>query len=288
MVKISMAGTFENVIILNSPAQAVSVGNKDTLVISGVTVDNKAGSSKGHNTDCFDVSSSSLTIKDSFCYNQDDCIAINSGSDIYFQNNLCSGGHGMSIGSIKTGKVVSNVHFVSNTVEDSAQAYRIKTYSDATSASVSDIYYDGNTATGITDYGLLIVQDYTNSGETGTASNDVPIDGVYFTGTDSTAVVQSDGFDYKILCGTDTCTNFDLSGFVVSGGKAGTVTGATGITFGSITSQGASTKRRQGRLSSSARRQLQEVEARQVKVVRKRIAKGTVATLGRKTHKGGA
>ena len=30
--------------------------------------------------------------------NQDDCIAINAGSNIIFENNQCSGGHGISVG----------------------------------------------------------------------------------------------------------------------------------------------------------------------------------------------
>ena len=39
--------------VLNTPAQAISVGNSDTLVISKVTVDNSAGDTDdlGHNTD---------------------------------------------------------------------------------------------------------------------------------------------------------------------------------------------------------------------------------------------
>lgn len=36
---------------------------------------------------------------------QDDCLAINSGNNIKFLNNYCSGGHGISIGSIASGKV---------------------------------------------------------------------------------------------------------------------------------------------------------------------------------------
>lgn len=57
-----------------------------------------ANYSLGHNTDAFDVSSStSLTITGATVYNNDDCLAVNSGSDIHFTGGYCSGGHGLSI-----------------------------------------------------------------------------------------------------------------------------------------------------------------------------------------------
>jgi hypothetical protein len=55
------------------------------------------------------VSATGTTIQNSFCYNQDDCLAINKGSNIQFLNNFCSGGHGISIGSIQEGSVVEYV-----------------------------------------------------------------------------------------------------------------------------------------------------------------------------------
>jgi polygalacturonase len=73
---------------------------------------------------------------------RDDCLAVNSGSGITFSNNYCSGGHGISIvsmlsdllntnlmaaqGSIKSDKVVSNVTISGNTVVDSTNGLRIK------------------------------------------------------------------------------------------------------------------------------------------------------------------
>lgn len=166
-----MSGTFEDVTVLNSPAQAISVGNDAALLINSVTVDNSAGDtgSLGHNTDGFDVSASSVTIQNSVVKNQDDCIAINSGSSIIFQNNKCSGGHGISIGSISSGKTVSGVTISGNTVTNSMYGMRIKVDSDATSGSVSGVTYSGNSISGIADYGLLITQSYSaNFGTPGT------------------------------------------------------------------------------------------------------------------------
>lgn len=52
----------------------------------------------GHNTDAFDVGSSSdITITGAKVYNNDDCLAVNSGTNIAFNGNYCEGGHGISI-----------------------------------------------------------------------------------------------------------------------------------------------------------------------------------------------
>ncbi|KAF7984137.1 hypothetical protein HWV62_16780 [Athelia sp. TMB] len=191
MVKITKGGgTFENLVVLNSPAQAVSVGNTAALTVTNVKVDNSAGTALGHNTDCFDTSGSDLTITESSCYNQDDCLAINSGSTITFSSNLCSGGHGISIGSIATGKAVSDVKITGNTIEASVNALRIKTVYDATDASVTDVTYEGNTGTGITQYGVVIEQDYENGSPTGTPSNGVTLGPVTFTGTNTITVAS--------------------------------------------------------------------------------------------------
>ena len=181
--RVAMDGTFENLIVLNSPAHAISVDNNAPLLIRGVTIDNSAGDNGnlGHNTDVclphlrnfsrdllltshnskgFDVSANNVTIENCIVKNQDDCIAINGGSNIVFQNNSCSGGHGISIGSISSGKTVSDVTISDNTVTKSMYGLRIKAQAAATSGSVSRIIYSGNTVSGISKYGVLITQSY--------------------------------------------------------------------------------------------------------------------------------
>lgn len=56
-----------------------------------------------------------VTIIGAKVWNQDDCVAVNSGSNIYFGSGFCSGGHGLSIGSIggQNVNVVTNGRFVS-------------------------------------------------------------------------------------------------------------------------------------------------------------------------------
>nr|BBF90593.1 endo-polygalacturonase [Fomitopsis palustris] len=221
-MKIKASGAFNQFTVLNTPAQAISVGNSDSLTISKVTVDNSAGDtdSLGHNTDGFDVSASNLKIANCVVKNQDDCIAINSGSNIVFEDNTCSGGHGMSIGSISSGKTVSGVTFAGNTVTDSMYGIRIKVKKDATSGSVSDVTYSENTISGISKYGVLITQSYPD--DDGTPGTDTTISDINFIDKATTVSVDSSAYRLTVDCGDCTGT-WDFSELTVTGGKAGTV-----------------------------------------------------------------
>ncbi|KAI9705718.1 MAG: hypothetical protein M1820_005129 [Bogoriella megaspora] len=68
--------------IQNTPVQAVSINGANGLTITGMTIDNSAGDNAGgHNTDGFDIGSSTgVTISGANVYNQDDCVAVNSGT----------------------------------------------------------------------------------------------------------------------------------------------------------------------------------------------------------------
>ena len=75
--------TITNLHIQNTPVQAVSINGASGLTITGMTIDNSAGDAGalGHNTDGFDIGSSSdVTITGANVYNQDDCVAVNSGT----------------------------------------------------------------------------------------------------------------------------------------------------------------------------------------------------------------
>ncbi|KIM74136.1 glycoside hydrolase family 28 protein [Piloderma croceum F 1598] len=158
MVHITNAGgSFKNVTVLNSPAHAISVSNTAPITITGVT---SVGMSLACNTDCFDVAASSVTITGNACRNQDDCMAVNAGSNIKLLSNTCTGGHGISIGSIASGSKVNKNMISGNNVTDSMYGLRIKTVYGATNASVADVIYSGNRVSGITYQGVAIEQDY--------------------------------------------------------------------------------------------------------------------------------
>ncbi|QRV99630.1 polygalacturonase [Ceratobasidium sp. AG-Ba] len=250
------SGNFTNLIVKNSPQQCFSFGNKAALVVSKVTVDNSDGDSPnsrsngaaaGHNTDGFDgkshrscitsarltydlVSVSSLTIQDSTVHNQDDCLAINQGSNIIFQNNNCINGHGISVGSIDSDVTVSNVQILNNVVTSNDQAFRIKTKASATGSTVSGITYTGNRATNCRKFGVIVDQSYPAT--LGQAGNGVTISGVTFSGTNTVTVVSS-AKRAEVNCGSGSCTGtWNWSGLTITGGSAGTINNApvTGFT----------------------------------------------------------
>ncbi|KAG8951553.1 hypothetical protein FRC04_005839, partial [Tulasnella sp. 424] len=229
-MKVKNSGTFTNLKILNSPVHVFSVGGTGGLTISSITIDDSAGDAPnaasgsdpaGHNTDGFDVSASNVIIKDSVIMNQDDCLAINSGSNITFQNNKCSGGHGISVGSISSDVTVSDVYIIGNTVTDSDNGLRIKTKSDATGATVSGVYYTGNTLSTIHEYGVLIDQSYPDT--LGTPGTGVILSDVQFI-SGNTVSVDSSATRVAVNCGSGSCTGtWNWSGLTATGGKAGTI-----------------------------------------------------------------
>lgn len=114
--------TITNLYIYNTPIQAVSIDGADGLTITDMTINNIAGDALGVNTDGFDIGdSTNVVITGANVYNQDDCVAINSGTDITVENSVCSGGHGLSIGSVggRTDNIVSSVTFYNNEVKSS-------------------------------------------------------------------------------------------------------------------------------------------------------------------------
>lgn len=76
-----ISSTISNIYILNPPVQVFSIDDSTDLTITGVTIDATAGASLGANTDGFDIGDSTgITISGANVYNQDDCVAINSGT----------------------------------------------------------------------------------------------------------------------------------------------------------------------------------------------------------------
>jgi polygalacturonase len=94
-----------------------------TLALGDKTNSNSSGKAAGHNTDgcaysncifnrplCLsvahplpvDCSTHNLLITDSVIHNQDDCLAINKGTNITFQRNKCTGGHGISVVCVRS------------------------------------------------------------------------------------------------------------------------------------------------------------------------------------------
>jgi len=103
-----------------------------------------------------------------------------------------------------------------NTITGGLYGLRIKVDADATDASVSDVTYEGNTVSDISEYGVLITQSYPDND--GTPGTGAPISGIVFTGTTTTVSVESDAFTLVVDCGA--CSgDWDFSSLDATGGK---------------------------------------------------------------------
>ncbi|KGO75432.1 Glycoside hydrolase, family 28 [Penicillium italicum] len=211
----------ENLYIKNSPVQVFSINGAKELNINGVTVDNLDGDKLGgHNTDAFDVGSSNgVYITNPTVHNQDDCLAINSGSNVHFTGAQCSGGHGISVGSVggRSDNVVDGVTIENCSIKNSQNGVRIKTVYGAT-GSVKGVTYKDITLSGITEYGIVIEQDYRNGSPTGSPTGGVPITGLTIDGV--TGSLTSSATDIYILCASGACSNWSWGGVSLSGGQA--------------------------------------------------------------------
>ncbi|KAJ5227539.1 Endopolygalacturonase [Penicillium citrinum] len=209
--------------IQNTPVQAVSINGCDGLTITGMTIDNKAGDSGGgHNTDGFDIgSSNNVVITGANVYNQDDCVAVNSGTKITFSGGVCSGGHGLSIGSVggRSDNTVDTVTFDNNVIKDSTNGIRVKAKKGET-GSIKGVTYSSITLSNISKYGVLIEQNYDGGDLHGDPTSGIPITGLTLKNIAGTSAVSSSGYNYAIVCGSGACSNWTWSNVKVSGGKS--------------------------------------------------------------------
>ncbi|RAL16591.1 glycoside hydrolase family 28 protein [Aspergillus homomorphus CBS 101889] len=204
--------------IQNSPVQVFSIDNSNYLTLENITIDNSDGDDDGAaNTDAFDIGDSTyITITGANVYNQDDCVAVNSGENIYFSGGVCSGGHGLSIGSVggRSDNTVKNVTFYNSEIKNSQNGVRIKTiYGDT--GSVSEVTYKEITLSEITKYGIIVQQNYNDTSES--PSNGVTISDFVLDNVQGS--VESSGTDIYIACGSGSCTDWTWTDVSVSGGK---------------------------------------------------------------------
>ncbi|OCL14391.1 glycoside hydrolase family 28 protein [Glonium stellatum] len=228
--KVHGTSVIKNLYIQNYPVHCFSISNCVNLTIENITLNNEAGNppnnhsnglAAAHNTDGFDISSSTnVVLKDSKVVNQDDCVAITSGDNIIVQNMYCNGGHGLSIGSVggKSNNNVTNILFEDSVVLNSQNGARIKTNYNTTGY-IAGITYKNIAVTNISIYGIDIQQDYLNGGPTGIPSNGVIITNITMQNIIGTA--QKDAQDYYILCGDGSCSDFTFKNIQITGGTNG-------------------------------------------------------------------
>ncbi|KAL3468116.1 glycoside hydrolase [Aspergillus heterothallicus] len=208
--------------IENTPVQAVSINGCDGLTVTDMTIDNSAGDDAGgHNTDGFDIGeSNNIVITGAKVYNQDDCVAVNSGTEITFSGGTCSGGHGLSIGSVggRDDNTVDTVTFKDSTVSNSDNGIRIKAKSGET-GEIKGVTYSGITLDSINKYGILIEQNYNGGDLHGDPTSGIPITDLTIENISGSGAISSSGHNIAIVCGSSGCSDWTWSDVDVSGGK---------------------------------------------------------------------
>lgn len=217
----------DGITILNAPKNSFSVNYVENLVLQNIVINNTAGDelnsdgkTLGHNTDAFDINNcDGVLFQNITVYNQDDCVAVNSGENVVFRDALCSGGHGISIGSVggRSNNVVNNITFDNVLMQNSQQSVRIKTIAD-TNGTVSNVTYRNiviDSPTDNTDYGIIVSQSY--NGVDGEPTNGVIISN--FVLQNVTGTVYEDAINIYIECGEGSCIDWTWTDVNVSGGK---------------------------------------------------------------------
>lgn len=239
----------DSIYILNAPINSFSINYINNLLVKDIVVNNTAGDelgsdgeTLGHNTDAFDINNcDGVLITGARVWNQDDCVAVNSGQNVLFQDGYCSGGHGISIGSVggRTNNEVKNITFENVVMEKSQQSVRIvspfvsslelrrqpsklisttqKTISGA-NGTVSDVTYRNISISQGTDYGIIVTQSY--NGEKGSPTNGVPI--TNFVLQNVTGSVNDDAVNIYIECGEGSCSDWTWENVSVTGGQNST------------------------------------------------------------------
>eukprot|EP00644_Phytophthora_capsici_P019502 jgi/Phyca11/557807/estExt2_Genewise1Plus.C_PHYCAscaffold_6290001 len=148
-----------------------------------------------------------------------------SSTNTVFSNNYCSGGHGISIGSlggssVSSADTVSGLTVKGNTIVNSVNGIRIKTIVDLKGL-VSDVTYTDNKLSNVKN-AIVIHSDYSKSkgGYTGKASSAVTIKGITVSGLSGTATNL-----YDIVANSKVVSNWKFSGITVKASKTGKCSG---------------------------------------------------------------
>ncbi|KAF6211495.1 hypothetical protein GE061_012007 [Apolygus lucorum] len=163
--------------IKNTPKHVFAINDCLRTDFVGINIDNADGHKKGgHNTDGFDIAKSHfIRILDSKVNNQDDCLAINSGTNIEFRNNICEGGHGIAVAvggyAVNEAKniLIKDCQVIKNNI-----GIRVKTTLNGKGI-VDGVTFDNVILKDISEIGIVIIGNYLNSGPRGDPTGDLPI-----------------------------------------------------------------------------------------------------------------
>ncbi|KAJ9097254.1 hypothetical protein QFC21_004923 [Naganishia friedmannii] len=227
--KLTGDSVIKNLYIKNAPTHVFYISGAFGLTMKGILIDMKDGYAlvpgttleQAHNTDGFDISSSTLvTMTNNVVFNQDDPIAVSSGGDVVWDNSYVYGGHGLSIGSVglKSNNTVDGVIFSNSQVVASQNGHRIKTNSGAT-GSVNNVTYSNIQLQDISIYGIDIQQDYLNGGPTGLPTEGVNITNIFMHNIHGNVLPTAK--NYYILVGPSADpSTWKFTGVNIKGGNS--------------------------------------------------------------------
>ncbi|POM57680.1 Polygalacturonase [Phytophthora palmivora] len=221
-----IGSTLSGFTLKNSPFRTFSIVTSKQTTLSGLTLDSKDGNGIAKNTDGFDLTKNDhITITGNKIYNQDDCLAMQSSTNTVFSNNLCCGGHGVSIGSLGSTAVdqsstVQGLTVQGNTIQDSDNGIRIKTIIGLKGL-VSDVKYVDNQLSNVKN-AIVMHSDYSKSkgGYTGSPTSAVAIEGVTISGLTGSATNL-----YDIVANPKVVSDWTFSGIEVSASTTGKAVG---------------------------------------------------------------
>ncbi|GAB9477809.1 Polygalacturonase, partial [Globisporangium polare] len=173
------SSTLSGFTLKNSPFRTFSILRSTDTTLSSLTLDSSAGDGLAKNTDGFDLSyNTGVTISNNVIKNQDDCLAMQSSTNTVFSGNSCTGGHGISIGSLGGDAVddsdtVSGLVVKNNKIINSDNGLRIKTIV-ALKGLVTGVTYTDNVLTNVKN-AIVLHSDYSKSkgGYTGSPTSAV-------------------------------------------------------------------------------------------------------------------
>ncbi|KAF1320488.1 Endopolygalacturonase i, partial [Globisporangium splendens] len=220
------SSTLSNFKILNSPFRTFSIVDSTDTVLDHLTLDSSAGDGLAKNTDGFDLSSNNgVNITNNNILNQDDCLAMQSSTNTHFVGNTCTGGHGISVGSIGGNAVddtdtVSGLVVQNNKIVNSDNGIRIKTIVGSQGL-VTGVTYIGNILTNVKN-AIVMHSDYSKSagGYTGKATSAVAIKDITIDGLSGTATNL-----YDVFVNPNAVSGWKWSGITVKATAKGSCSG---------------------------------------------------------------
>ncbi|CAK4700391.1 hypothetical protein AeMF1_006891 [Aphanomyces euteiches] len=211
--------------LLNSPFRTFSIIDSTNVKLTNLLLDSSAGDSHAKNTDGFDLSGNSgVRITNNTVLNQDDCLAMQSSTNTVFSDNSCTGGHGISVGSIggNTLDATDTVQdlIVANKIINSDNGLRIKTIVNLQGL-VSGVVYTNNVLTNVKN-AIVMHSDYDKAqgGFTGSPTSQVTITNITISGLSGTASKM-----YDVQVNSKVVSDWKWSGITVETKSKGTCQG---------------------------------------------------------------